>query len=151
MPTDGCHHRRIAEDRFAREDRNDLVGEGERRQHQDVDLGMAEDPEEVHPENGGAAGLGVEEVGAEIAVERQHDLRGGQRADGDEDHAADDEIEPDQQRHAAQLHARAAHAENGGDDVERGADGADAAEQDARASSNRCCGRARRRFAVSGA
>ena len=61
----------------------------------------------------------------------QHDLRGGQRADGDEDQAAGHEIEPDQQRHAAQLHARAAHAECGGHDVERGADGADAAQQNA--------------------
>ena len=123
-------HGGIAEDGLAREDGDDLVGEGEGGQDEDVDLGMAEDPEEVHPQDGGAAGLGVEEVRAEVAVEHEHDLRGGQRADGDEDQAAHDEVEPDQQRHAAQLHARAAHAEDGGDDVERGADGADAAEED---------------------
>ena len=62
MPTDARHHGRIAEDGLAREDGNDLVGEGEGGQHQDVDLGMAEDPEEVHPEHGRAAGLGIEEV-----------------------------------------------------------------------------------------
>ncbi len=62
-------HGRIAEDGLAREDGNDLVGEGEGRQHQDVDLGMAEDPEEVHPEHGGAAGLRIEEVAAEVAVD----------------------------------------------------------------------------------
>ena len=124
------HHRRIAEDRLAREDGDDLVGEGEGRQHQDVDLGMAEDPEEVHPENGRAAGLGIEEVRAQIAVEHQHDLRRGERADGDEDQAGHDQVEPHQQRHAAQLHAGAAHADDRGHDVERGADGADAAEQD---------------------
>ena len=115
----GGDHRRIAEDRFAREDGDDLVGEGESGQDEDVDLGMAEDPEEVHPENGGAAGLRVEEVAAQIAIDAEHDLRGRERADGDEDQAAGDEIKPDQQRHAAQLHAGAAHAERGGDDVER--------------------------------
>ena len=58
----GGDHGRIAEDGLAREDGNDLVGEGEGGQHQDVNLGMAEDPEEVHPEDGRAAGLRVEEV-----------------------------------------------------------------------------------------
>ena len=123
------HHGRIAEDGLAREDRNDLVDKGEGRQDEDVDLRMAEDPEEVHPQHGRAAGLRIEEVRAEIAVERQHDLRGGQRADGDKDQARHHQVEPDQQRHAAHLHALAAHAEDGGDNVQRGADGADAAEE----------------------
>ena len=65
----GGDHRRIAEDRFAREDGDDLVGEAEGGKHEDVDLGVPEDPEEVRPEDGGAAGLRVEEVAAEIAVD----------------------------------------------------------------------------------
>ena len=69
MPTDGGHHRRIAEDGLAREDGDDLVDEGEGRQHEDVDLRMAEDPEEVHPQHGRSAGLRVEEVRAEVAVD----------------------------------------------------------------------------------
>ena len=76
----GRHHGRVAEDGLAREDRNDLVGDGEGGQHQHVDLRMAEDPEEVHPDDGRAAGLRVEEVAAQIAVDQQHDLRCGQRA-----------------------------------------------------------------------
>ena len=63
---------------------------------EDVDLGVAEDPEEVHPQHGRAAGLGVEEVRAEIAIEQQHDLGGGQRADREENHAGHHQIEPDQ-------------------------------------------------------
>ncbi len=58
-------------------------------QHQDVDLGMAEDPEEVHPEHRRAAGLSVEEMAAEIAVDQQHHLRGGERSDGDQGQPAD--------------------------------------------------------------
>ena len=55
-------HGRIAEDRLAREDRDDLGDERERRDHEHVDLGVAEDPEEVLPEHRRAARLRVEEV-----------------------------------------------------------------------------------------
>ena len=53
---DGVDHDRVAEERFAREDRDDLRDETEGRQDQDVDLGVAEDPEEVLPEHRVAAG-----------------------------------------------------------------------------------------------
>ena len=69
----------VAEHRLAREDRDDLGDEAEHRQDQHVDLGVAEEPEEVLPEQRRAAGLGVEEVRAELAVEQQHDQRGRQR------------------------------------------------------------------------
>ena len=42
-------------------------------------LWMAEDPEEVLPEDRRAAGLRVEEVRAQEAIEQQHDLRRRQR------------------------------------------------------------------------
>ena len=45
-------HRAVAEDRLAREDRHDLGHDAERRQDQDVDLGMAEEPEQVLPQDG---------------------------------------------------------------------------------------------------
>ncbi len=125
------NHGGITEDGFAREDGDDFVGEGEGGQNEDVDLGMAEDPEEMHPEHGRAAGLRIEEVAAEVAIDNQHDLRGGERADGDKDQAAGDQIEPDEKRHAAELHAGAAHADSGGDDVERRSDAADAADENA--------------------
>ena len=53
---DGVDHDRVAEERFAREDRDDLRDETEGRQDQDVDLGVPEDPEEVLPEHRVAAG-----------------------------------------------------------------------------------------------
>ena len=70
-------------------------------QHEDVDLGVAEDPEEVLPQHRRAAGLGVEEVRAEEAVEEQHDLRRGERRQGEQDLEADHQHQPDEQRHAA--------------------------------------------------
>ena len=44
--------------------------------------------------------------------------------------AGHDEIEPGEKRHAAELHTRAAHAENGGDHVDGGTDGTEAGGED---------------------
>ena len=63
----------VAEERLAREDRQDLGDDAHGRQDQDVDLGVAEDPEQVLPEERVAAAPGVVEVGAEEAVEHQQD------------------------------------------------------------------------------
>ncbi len=49
----------------------------ERRHDQHVNFRMTEDPEEVHPDQRGTAGLRVEEMSAKIAVDHQHELRGG--------------------------------------------------------------------------
>ncbi len=45
----GEDHRGVAKERLTREDRQDLRDDAERRQDQDIDLGVAEDPEEVLP------------------------------------------------------------------------------------------------------
>ena len=46
----GVDDDRRAEERLAREGRQHLGDDAQRRQDQDVDLGVAEDPEEVLPE-----------------------------------------------------------------------------------------------------
>ena len=79
---------------------------------------MAEDPEEMHPHHGRASGLGIEEMRAQIAVEQQHDLRGGSGENHDQHQARGHQVQPHQQRHLAQRHARAAHAEDGRNDVD---------------------------------
>src|SRR5882672_31530 len=79
-------HHGVAEDYLAREYRDDLGCEGEDRNNQDVNLGMTENPEEVLPQNSGAAGLGIEEVRAEESSEQEHHLRGGKRSQRDEHH-----------------------------------------------------------------
>ena len=73
-PGRGRHQRDVAKEHLAREHRDDLRGEAEARQDQDVDLRVAEEPEEVLPHDGGRARLRVEEVRAQEAVEQQHDL-----------------------------------------------------------------------------
>ena len=52
---------RVPEDRLAGEHRQDLGDDAEERQRDDVDLRVAEEPEQVLPEHG-AAGGGVEDV-----------------------------------------------------------------------------------------
>ena len=125
----GGHHDRIAENRLAGKYRNDFGNEGKGGDHQNVDFRMAEDPEEVHPQYGGASGLRVEEVRSQVAIEAEHDLRGRQRADGDQDQTGHHEIHPDQQRHFPELHPRTPQAQNRGHHIDRSADAADAGNQ----------------------
>ncbi len=87
IPHHRIDHRAVAEDGLAAEDGQDLRGDAHRRQDHDVDLGVAEEPEEVLPEEQlPAAGVRPrlagndhprreEERGPERAVEEQHDER----------------------------------------------------------------------------
>ena len=74
------HQRQVAEHRPAREGRQDGRDHADRRQEDDVDLGMAEEPEQVLPEQHVAAFGRIEEMRADQAVEdqrraRHHDRR----------------------------------------------------------------------------
>ena len=88
------------------------------RNDQNVDFRMSEDPKEVHPEHSRATGLGIEEMASEIPIDQQHDLRSRQRRDRNQNHACLHKVEPRQQGHAAEFHARASHAKNGGNNVD---------------------------------
>src|SRR5690606_8239680 len=86
-------HEGVAEEWLPTEGRQDLGNYSEGWKHQDVDLGMPEDPEDVLPENRITTLGGVEEVRAELPVEghlEQADGEGGHRQQqqdrGDEDH-----------------------------------------------------------------
>ena len=78
-------HRGVAEQALAAEGRDDLGEDAERRQDQDVDLRMAPDPDEVHVHHRIAAEVVGEEVGADVAVERQQRQHGGQHREGGDD------------------------------------------------------------------
>ena len=100
------------------EGRQHLGHDAHGRQDQDVDLGMAEDPEEVLPEERvGAAGGRVEER-AEEAVEHQQDQRHRDRGERQDDQELDHEAHPHEERHPHQRHAGRAHVDDGHDEVE---------------------------------
>src|SRR6266851_2437241 len=64
------NHHWISKDRLARENRNDFRSKREARDNQDVNFGMSENPEEVHPQDCGTSRLRVKEVPAEITIDR---------------------------------------------------------------------------------
>ena len=88
----------------------------------DVDLGMAEEPQDVLIQDRVAAALRVKEGGAEVAVGDQHGDRAGQNRQRQQDQPGGDEDRPGEQRHLVHGHARRAHVQEGGDHVDRAQD-----------------------------
>ena len=67
-------------------------------------------------------------MSAEVAIDQQHGLRGGQRADGENHQNGADNHQPNEERHAKQRHPFAAQTKRRGDEIDRAADGAEATE-----------------------
>ena len=88
-------------------------------QGQDVHLGVAEEPEQVLPQDGLAAVCRVEEVRPEVPVDPQQGQGGGEHGEGQQDQEDGDELVPDEDRHPEHDHAGRPQAEDGGDEVDR--------------------------------
>jgi len=114
----GVGHAEIAEDGFAREGRDHLADDAEARKNEDVNLRMAEEPEQVLEEHGIAAAIGLEEGRAEIAIGKQHGDRARENGQREQQQEHGDEDRPDEERHLVQRHARRAHVEDRGDEVD---------------------------------
>ena len=95
----------VAEDGLTAVDRYDLRDDAEERQRHDVDLGMAEEPEQVLPQDR-ATGLRVEHVGTEPAVGQQAEQRRGQDREHHQDQDAGDQDIPGEDRHPEHRHTR---------------------------------------------
>ena len=80
----GVGHAEVTEHRLLREGGHHLADDAERGQDQDVDLGVAEEPEQVLVEDRIAAAGGIEEGGAEVPVGQQHGDRPGKNGQGEE-------------------------------------------------------------------
>src|SRR5216684_1742675 len=68
-------------------------------------------------------------MSTQVAVDQQHELRSGERTYSKNDQARHGEIQPGQQGHLPECHSPAAHAQDGGNDVDRGSDAAEAGDQ----------------------
>jgi hypothetical protein len=117
----------VTEERFAGEDRQDLGDDPEERKGQDVHLGVAEEPEQVLPQDGSAV-AGGEDAAAELAVVEDAEGGGGEQREDQQDQDRGDEDVPREDRHPEHGHARCAQADDGGDEVDRTEDGADPAD-----------------------
>ena len=58
-------HRGLAKNRFARKHRHHFGHDGENRENQNINFGVAKDPEDMLPEKNVAAGGRVKEISAE--------------------------------------------------------------------------------------
>ena len=102
--------------------------DAEGRQRDDVDLGVAEEPEQVLEQQRAAALVGRgtahrhqrrhEEAGAQRLVEQHHHAADEQRREGQQREDGRDEDAPHGERHAQQRHALAAGLQHGGDVVQ---------------------------------
>ena len=96
--------------------------DAEGRQDHDVHFGVAEEPEQVLVEHRIAAARRVEEGRAEVAVGEQHGDRAGEHRQRQEQQERGHQHRPGEQRHLVQRHARRAHVEDRGDEVDRAED-----------------------------
>ncbi len=96
----GQHQRGVAERLPPAERRQDRRDEAHRREEDDVDLRVREEPEEVLPEERIAPLRLVEEVGADLGhpVGRQDRARQHHGRHGEEDHERRHHLRPDEQR-----------------------------------------------------
>ena len=122
----GDDHRTAPEQRLARKGGNDLGENSERRENEDVDLGVAPGPDEVDIHHGVSTKLVGEEVEAEIAVQQQHREGPGQDREGGDDQEIGGERRPAEDRHAGIAHARRPHFQDRRRQVDPGQEGADA-------------------------
>ena len=115
----------VAEDGFAAEDREDFGDDAEERERDDVDLGMAEEPEQVLPEHR-SPGRRVEHVTTEVSIEGQPGQRGREGRERQQYQHRGHEYVPGEDRHPEHRHAGCAQAHHGGDEVDRTQDRAQA-------------------------
>ncbi len=120
----------VAEHRLAAEHRDHLRDDAEERQRQDVDLGMAEEPEQVLPEHRTARGR-VEDVRAELAVALQRQQRGGQHREDQQHQERGEQHVPAEDGHPEHGQAGGPHADDRGDEVDGAEDRAEAGERHA--------------------
>ena len=121
--------RLVAEDRLSREHREHLRDDSERGQHHDVDLGVAEEPERVLPEERRTPLGGVEEVRLDApaadrdsSVEQEHRQAGGERRQDREQHPREHLDRPHEERHPGPGHPRRPQVVDRHDEVDRSRD-----------------------------
>ena len=86
---------------------------------EDVDLGVAEDPEQVLPEQRRAAAGREVEGGPEEAVEHQEDQGDRDRREGEQDEDVGDEGRPDEEGQPEERHPRRPQVEDRHQEVQR--------------------------------
>jgi len=114
----------VAENGFTRENRDDLAGDAEERQRDDVHLGVTKEPEQVLPQDGSAV-FGQEDDRAEGSVDEHHQKSSGKNRKSHQNEHRGDEDRPREDGHPEHGHARCAHRHDRRDEVHPTEDGAE--------------------------
>ena len=115
----GVGHAEIAENGLLREGRNDVADNAEARQNHDVHFRVTEEPEEVLVEDRVATIRWIEERGAEVAIGQKHRDRAGENRERQKEQEGGNKKRPSKERHLVHRHARCAHVQDRGDEVDR--------------------------------
>ena len=113
------HHERITKQRLARKHWEHFRNDAEAWKDEDVHLGMAEDPEQVLPQERIGAGSDIEECCTEVALERKQEECDSNNGHCEQQQELHNKLQPSEYRHAHELHSRSPHVEHRGDQVDR--------------------------------
>ncbi len=80
---------------------------------------MAEDPEEIHPQQWVCSGGRIEKVSVKEAIKHQLDQGSSEDGKGEDQQEGSDERHPDEQRHAQKAHPWGPHVDDRDHEVER--------------------------------
>ena len=120
--TNGDHrigHAQITKHRFFGKCRNDVADNTKARQDENVHFRMPKEPKQVLEHNRVTATRRVKKCCTEIAVGQQHGDGTRQNRQRQQQQEHGHKNRPDKKWHFVQSHARRAHVENGGDEVNR--------------------------------
>ncbi|VDC50173.1 hypothetical protein BREV_BREV_01742 [Brevundimonas mediterranea] len=131
QPRGRGHDPAVAQQGRAAHDRQDGRDHPRRRQEDDVDLRVTEQPEQVLPQQAVAAELGLEEGEAEGPFQLQQDRAQDQRRKAGQNHQGGDQGVPGEDRHLVQRHAGGAVFEDRDGDLDRRRNGRNLDEGDA--------------------
>jgi hypothetical protein len=127
----GQHDQPVTDELGARDGRDDHAHHAGGGQEDDVDLGMAEEPEQMLPEHRIAAARGIEEGPVERPLDLEQQGAEDDAGKGDDDHHREHQHRPGEDRHLVEAHARRARAQHPDDDLDRAGDRADLDKADA--------------------
>ncbi len=112
-------HGVVAKDGLAGKSRKNIRGHPHRRQNENVNFGMAEEPKHVLPEQRFAAAFRKKKTRSRHPIEQQHGQSRSQHRQCQQQQDRRNKQRPNRQWHAEIGHTRGSHIDDGGNIVDR--------------------------------
>ena len=117
-PEGRVEHGLVCEELLAGEHGDDFSRNADRRQEDDVHLGMAKEPEKMLPKDGVPALVRVEKRGAEGLIKDQHNCASKQWTNREHEQNTCNNDHPDHDRNVIEFHARRTGVHRRGDKID---------------------------------